>query len=134
MINTQTLFLKNDDWKNEFKVYSNTVERLYESLCPDIFKMDWNNPLKEAILYLRGIIEGKVRPEKLKEARKKIGLLLDQSVVAEKQEATYGIVKASKAIDLSKLNFDELREQFKKVKYKNIEIANLREHIEKKLK
>ncbi len=125
--------LMNDEWKNEFKVYSNTVEMLYESLRPDIFKMDWHNPLKEAILYLRGIIEGKIRPEKLEEARKKIDLLLDQSVVAEKQEATYGIVKASKAIDLSKLNFDELREQFKKVKYKNIEIANLREHIEKKL-
>ena len=125
--------LMNDEWKNEFKVYSNTVEMLYESLRPDIFKMDWHNPLKEAILYLRGIIEGKIRPEKLEEARKKIDLLLDQSVVAEKQTATYGIVKASKAIDLSKLNFDELREQFKKVKYKNSEIANLREHIEKKL-
>lgn len=127
------IILKNDEWKNEFKVYSNTVEMLYESLRPDIFKMDWYNPLKEAILYLRRIIEGKIRPEKLEEARKKIDCLLDQSVVAEKQEAIYGIVKASKAIDLSKLNFDELREQFKKVKYKNIEIANLREHIEKKL-
>ena len=124
--------LKNDEWKNEFKVYSNTVEMLYESLRPDIFKMDWHNPLKEAILYLRGIIEGKIRPEKLEEARKKIDSLLDQSVVAEKP-ATYAIVKQSKEINLSKLNIDELREQFKKVKYKNIEIANLREYIEKKL-
>ena len=124
--------LKNDEWKNEFKVYSNTVEMLYESLRPDIFKMDWHNPLKEAILYLRGIIEGKIRPEKLEEARKKIDALLDQSVVAE-QAKVYEIAKQSKEIDLSKLDIDELREQFKKVKYKNIEIANLREYIAKKL-
>lgn len=124
--------LKNDEWKNEFKVYSNTVEMLYESLRPDIFKMDWHNPFKEAILYLRGIIEGKIRPEKLEEARKKIDVLLDQSIVAE-ESVTFGIVKQSKEIDLSKLNIDELREQFKKVKYKNIEITNLREYIAKKL-
>ncbi|WP_379156093.1 type I restriction endonuclease subunit R [Paenibacillus sp. sgz5001063] len=124
--------LQNDEWKNEFKVYSNTVELLYESLRPDIFKMDWNNPLKEAILYLRGIIEGKIRPEKLEEARKRIDALLDQSVVAE-QAAVYEIAKTSKEIDLSKLNIDELRGQFKKIKYKNIEIANLRDYISKKL-
>lgn len=126
------VILRNDEWKNEFKVYSNTVEMLYESLRPDIFKMDWHNPLKEAILYLRGIIDGKIRPEKLEEARKKIDALLDQSVVAE-QAKTYEIAKQSKEIDLSKLNINELREQFKKVKYKNIEIANLREYIAKKL-
>ncbi|KRE73913.1 type I restriction endonuclease subunit R [Paenibacillus sp. Soil750] len=124
--------LQNDEWKNEFKVYSNTVEMLYESLRPDIFKMDWTNPLKEAILYLRGIIAGKIRPDKLEEARKKIDTLLDQSVVAE-QAAVYELAKHSKEIDLSKLNIDELREQFKKIKYKNIEIANLRDYITKKL-
>jgi type I restriction enzyme R subunit len=126
------VILQNDEWKNEFKVYSNTVEMLYESLRPDIFKMDWHNPLKEAILYLRGIIEGKIRPEKLEEARKKIDKLLDQSIVAEDAES-YEITKPSKEIDLSKLNTDKLREQMKKVKYKNIEIVNLREYIAKKL-
>lgn len=126
------IILQNDEWKNEFKVYSNTIEMLYESLRPDIFKMDWNNPLKEAILYLRGIIDGKIRPEKLEEARKKIDKLLDQSIVAE-QAASYEIAKPSKEIDLSKLNIEKLREQIKKVKYKNIEIVNLREYIAKKL-
>jgi type I restriction enzyme R subunit len=126
------IILQNDEWKNEFKVYSNTIEMLYESLRPDIFKMDWSNPLKEAILYLRGIINGKIRPEKLEEARKKIDKLLDQSIIAE-QPAVYAISKPSKEIDLSKLNIEELRAQIKKVKYKNIEIANLRDYIAKKL-
>lgn len=126
------VILQNDEWKNEFKVYSNTVEMLYESLRPDIFKMDWHNPLKEAILYLRGIIDGKIRPEKLEEARKKIDQLLDQSIVAEETEFNE-IAKPSKEIDLSMLNIDELRKQIKKVKYKNIEIVNLREYISEKL-
>ena len=39
--------------------------------------------------------------------------LLDQSVVAEKP-TKYAIAKPSKEIDLSKLNIDELRDQFKK--------------------
>lgn len=125
--------LGNDEWKNEFKVYANTVEMLYESLRPDIFKMEWDNSLKEVILYLRGIIEGKIRPEKLEAARERIDELLDQSVLAVKETATYSIVTKVKEIDLSKLNIDELRAQFKKIKYKNIEIANLREYIERKL-
>ncbi|WP_017754684.1 type I restriction endonuclease subunit R [Calidifontibacillus oryziterrae] len=125
--------LGNDEWKNEFKVYANTVEALYESLRPDIFKMDWDSSLKEAILYLRGIIEGKIRPEKLDAARQKIDQLLDESVLVAEETATYSIVTTGKEIDLSKLNIDELRAQIKRTKYKNIEIANLREYIEEKL-
>jgi len=125
--------LGNDEWKNEFKVYANTVEIIYESLRPDIFKMEWDNSLKEVILYLRGIIDGKIRPERLEAARKKIDELLDQSVLAAKETTTFSIVTKAKEIDLSKINIDELRSQFKKTKYKNIEIANLREFIERKL-
>ncbi|AWK51619.1 deoxyribonuclease [Clostridium beijerinckii] len=127
------IILGNDEWKNEFKVYSNTVELLYESLRPDIFKMDFDNSLKEAILYLRGIIDGKIRPEKLEAARIKIDQLLDQSILVAEEKATYSIVTTGKEIDLSKLNIDELRAQFKMTKYKNIEISNLRKFIEEKL-
>lgn len=125
--------LGNDEWKNEFKVYANTVEIIYESLRPDIFKMEWDNSLKEIILYLRGIIEGKIRPEKLESARQKIDTLLDQSVLVAEETATFSIVTTGKEIDLSKLDIDELREQFNKIKYKNLEIADLREYIERKL-
>ena len=54
----------NDDVKNEFAVMANTVDGLYESLRPDIFKMDFEPAYKDAILYLKGIIDGKIRPEK----------------------------------------------------------------------
>lgn len=57
----------NDDVKNEFAVMANTVDGLYESLRPDIFKMDFEPAYKDAILYLKGIIDGKIRPEKIEE-------------------------------------------------------------------
>ena len=44
---------------------ANTVDGLYESLRPDIFKMDFEPAYKDAILYLKGIIDGKIRLEKM---------------------------------------------------------------------
>ena len=58
----------NDDVKNEFAVMANTVDGLYESLRPDIFKMDFEPAYKDAILYLKGIIDGKIRPEKVEDS------------------------------------------------------------------
>jgi len=127
------IILSKDKWKYEFKSYANTVEMLYESLRPDIFKMNWDGSMKEVILYLNGIIEGKIRPEKLEAARKKIDELLDQSILVSEKETTYEIVGTVKEIDLSKLDIEKLRIQFKQVKYKNIVIEDVRKFIEKKL-
>ncbi len=133
------ILVSQDEVRNEFRVYANTVNNLYEALRPDIFKMNFDACYKEVILYLKGIIDGKIRPEKLESAKAKINQLLDVSVVAEETapyDATAGadLVMATTApVDLSKLDIDELRKHFKKVKYKNLEISNLREHIEKKL-
>ena len=57
----------NDDVKNEFAVMANTVDGLYESLRPDIFKMDFEPAYKDAILYLKGIIDGKSVRKRLKQ-------------------------------------------------------------------
>jgi type I restriction enzyme R subunit len=45
----------------------------------------------------------------------------------------YTINESGQEIDLSKMNVDELRAMFKRTRNKNLEIANLREHIEKKI-
>lgn len=127
------IILGNDDVKNEFAVLANTVDGLYESLRPDIFKMDFEPAYKDAILYLKGIIDGKIRPEKIEAAQARINELLDQSVITAADARKYTITEAGKELDLSKLDIDELRSQFKKLKNKNLEIANLREHIEEKL-
>ena len=79
----------NDDVKNEFSVLANTVDGLYESLRPDIFKMDFEPAYKDAILYLKGVIDGKIRPEKIEAAQARINELLDQSVITAADARKY---------------------------------------------
>ncbi len=135
------IIVSNDEVKNEFRVLANTVELLYESLRPDIFKMDFDADDKEIILYLKGIIDGKIRPEKIESAKYRISELLNQSIVAE-ETAPFGnenstaivpVITMAEPIDLSKIDIDKLKEQIQKSKHKNLEIADLREYIEKKL-
>ncbi|MEH7277133.1 type I restriction endonuclease subunit R [Neobacillus vireti] len=128
------IILGNDENKNQFKVYSNLAENLYEASKPEIFSTSWGNPLLKVVLYLRGIIDGTVRDDKIDNTKIKINELLDQSIEAAKVESNgeYGIVK-TKVIDLSKLDIDKIREQFKQTPYKNIEISDLRVFIEEKL-
>lgn len=128
------IIVGNDDVKNEFSVMANTVDNLYESLRPDIFKMDFEPAYKDAILYLKGVIDGKIRPEKMEAAQARINELLDQSVITAADARKYTIAETGKELDLSKLDIDELRAQFKKLKNKNLEITNLRRHMEEKLR
>ena len=128
------IILSNDEVKNEYKVHANTVAHLYESLKPDIFKMEFNPVYKDAILYLQGIIEGKIRPEKLEAAQQKINALLDESIVTSNDAKTYTINENGKELNLSKINIEELKANFKQAEYKNMAIANLREYIEEKLR
>ena len=126
--------IDNDEIKNEFKALANTVENIYESLKPEIFNMDFDKkPYKEAILYLRDIINGKIRPEKIEEAQNKINQLLDQSVMATEDAKRYIIGGNGKELNLAMVDIDELKAEFKQVKYKNLAIADLRKLIEDKL-
>src|SRR5690606_29132434 len=70
----------------------------------------------------------------------KISELLDVSVVTAhegdlttEQRPEYRAIRDGKVIDLSKLDFDQIKEKYKTTEYKNIEIVNLREFIQKKL-
>lgn len=64
---------------------ANTVDSLYESLRPDIFKMDFEPAYKDAILYLKGIIDGKIRPEKIEAAQARINELLDGKTIRSRR-------------------------------------------------
>lgn len=119
-----------DDLKNEFAVMANTIDALYESLKPEIFRMNFDPVYKDAILYLKGVIDGRIRPEKIEAAQAKINELLDQSVMTTADARKYTITETGRELDLSKLDIDELRSQFKKLRNKNLEIVNLRRHIE----
>ncbi|MDD5460545.1 MAG: HsdR family type I site-specific deoxyribonuclease [Methylococcales bacterium] len=130
-----------DEWRKSFYVYDNTVSGLYEACKPEIFKQA-PRLLIAVIQYLRGVIDMHVEQADINAVCQKIAELLDESVVVDNAEkfavkehqAEYQIVQQGKVWDLSKINFDTLKEEFKEAKYKNIEMAEMRAFIEDKLR
>jgi type I restriction enzyme R subunit len=133
------IILQKDDWKKQFRVYDNTIQALYEACKPEIIYDKTQRPGISIFHYLRDIIDRKMDRGNLDKAKKRISELLDESVTTQnwghlaEGSPEYGI-QQYKTVDLSKLDFEKLRETFSKTKYKHIEIADLRTHIEKKLK
>jgi len=135
------ILLSLDEWRKSFYVYDNTVSSLYEACKPEIFKQA-PRPLIAVIQYLRGVIDMHVEQADIDDISQKISELLDESVVVDNSEqfavkehqADYKIVQTGKTWDLSKIDFDKLKEDFTKAQYKNIEIAEMRAFIENKLR
>ncbi|HYE37304.1 type I restriction endonuclease subunit R [Methylocaldum sp.] len=133
--------LGNDEWRKSFNVYENTVSSLYEAAKPEILSQN-KGRMVAAFQYLRGVIDSIVEPADIDAVSLRIGELLDESVVVNDSEsfsvrqygAEYRIIQKGRTWDLSKINFEKLREEFKQATYKNIEIADLRAFIEHKLK
>lgn len=130
----ENILLGNDEDKERFYLLTTLMENLYEASKPEIFQMDWENELYSPIIYLRDMMRGTVRDEKLEKAKDKINELLDQSIVAsEQRNGKDFVISQGKVIDLSKLDIDKLKKGLKEAKYKNIAIADLRAFIEAKL-
>lgn len=134
------ILLSKDEWRKGFNVYENTITSLYEACKPEILGQDAVR-FVAAFQYLRGIIESIIEQKDIDAVSLKIGELLDESVVVDKAEefnlkehnAEFQIIKQGKTWDLSKVDFEKLKEDFKHSTYKNIEIADLRAFIERKL-
>lgn len=132
--------LSNDEWRKSFNVYDNTVSSLYEACKPEIFEQPPRR-LIPVIQYLRGVIDTYVHQADIDEVTEKIAELLDESVVVDNSElfvhddhkATYQIIQKGRTWDLSKIDVEKLKSDFKQASYKNIEIADMRGFIEKKL-
>jgi len=131
--------LEKDAWKKEFFVYENTITSLYEACKPEILG-DTARPLVFVFQYLRGVIDGIINRQDVEEAKKRISALLDQSIIADNKNYSsrvpkpeYQITQKGRTWNLSKINFEKLKKEFKEQKYKNIEIADLRAFIEDKL-
>lgn len=131
--------LEKDTYWKEFKVYENTITSLYEACKPEILEGHYR-PLVAVFQYLRGVVEAHIGQADVDAVKQKIGDLLDQSIISANREmfvaeakAEFQIVKKGKILDLSKIDVGKLKEEFKDKEFKNIEIANLREFIEKKL-
>ena len=122
-------------------MYDNTQSSLCEACKPEIFNLA-PRPLIAVIQYLRRIIDMHVEQADIDEISQKISELLDESVVVDNAEkfavkehlAEYKIVQQGKTWDLSKIDFEKLKEDFAEATYKHIEIAEMRAFIEDKLR
>jgi len=134
------ILLSKDEWRKSFYVYDNTVSGLYEACKPEIYEQA-PRLLIAVIQYLRGVIDMHVDQADIDSISQKVTELLDESVIVDNAEkfaikehqAEYKIVQKGRVWDLSKLNFEKLKEEFEEAKYKNIEIAEIRAFIEDKL-
>jgi type I restriction enzyme R subunit len=132
--------LAKDEWRKSFNVYENTITALYEASKPEVL----GQPIvrKVAVFqYLRGVIDSIIEQQDIDSAVKQINELLDESVIVDdtnfrrvkEAKQGYKIEQKGQGWDLSKVNFDKLNEDFGAATYKNIEIADLRAFVEKKL-
>ncbi len=131
--------LEKDNYWKEFKVYENAISSLYEACKPEILEGHFR-PIIAVFQYLRGVIDSIIGQADIDSVKQRIGDLLDQSIItanndmfAEESKPEFQIVKKGKILDLSKIDFVKLKDEFKDKEFKNIEITNLREFIEKKL-
>jgi len=131
------LLLTKDDWRKAFAVYENTLSSLYEASKPEILKKPDIVRTVAVFQYLRGVIDAVIEQTDIEAVGRRVGELLDESVVVARESNDlargYQILKRGKKWDLSRIDFDELRRDFKGAAYKNIEIADLRAFIERKL-
>lgn len=134
------ILLGKDEWRKSFNVYENTITSLYEASKPEILGRDIVRNVA-AFQYLRGVIDGIIQQADIDKVSQRVGELLDESVVVDdnmnlkdpNKPPEYQIVQKGKTWDLSKIDFDKLKEEFKDATYKNIQISDLKVFIEKKL-
>ncbi len=137
------ILLSKDELRKEFAVYDNTCYSLYEACRPDILKQRHKYRIVEAIHYLRSVVDQHIGQADVERASHRISELLDQSVLtaedsreqlaADAESPQFYIKGYQRELDLSKLNFDKLREEFPEKKHQHIEIADLRAFLTDKL-
>lgn len=98
----------------------NTMMNLYEASKPEIFEKHWQNSKFAPLLYLHGLFYHTIDDEKVARARQRMNQLLDDSVQANEafnesvhEAAAQYMIKGTKAIDLSKIDVEQLRKEIK---------------------
>jgi type I restriction enzyme R subunit len=134
--------ISKDEWRKGFAIHENTITSLYEACKPEVLGKAVVR--KVAVFqYLRGIIDAIIEQQDLDAVSKKIGELFDASVVVDeihaptlqegKSKPAFAIIQRGKTWDLSKIDFEKLKAEFKQATYRNIEIADLRAFLDKKM-
>lgn len=132
--------LGNEEQRKAFSVYENTITALYEAAKPEII----GNKIVRSVAafeYLRGVIDAIIEQQDVDKISRRISDLLDESVVVEDAKGfktaaagpEFQIVQKGSTWDLSKTDFEKLKDEFKDKEYKNIEIADIRVFLEHKI-
>jgi len=127
--------LTKDEWRKGFAVYENTITSLYEACKPEIL----GSPAVRSVAvfqYLRGVVDAIIEQKDLDAVAIRVGELLDESLIVDGKldgKSEFRITQSGKTWDLSRIDFEKLKEDFQRSKYKNIEIADLRAFINHKL-
>jgi len=124
----------NKEVSDKFKVVTNLVNSIYDASKPEIFEYNWSNEKFSPLVYLNGLFTNSVNDKKIERARRQLSKILDSSVVSKESEEDTGlIINGEKVIDLSKIDFDNLKQEFKKAQYKAVQIEDIKAYIEKLL-
>ena len=122
--------LVNDETKGDYLQRATQISRLYKAILPDSVASDFNG-----ICTLINIIAKKIKnlnpSVNTSDVMEQIEDLLDRSIIP----TGYTIdaeAKADSIVDLSQIDFDELRERFRR-QHKQIETEKLRGSIRRKL-
>ena len=132
--------LGSDELRRTFYVFENTVSALYEACKPEVLGRKTVRVVA-ALAYLRGITDALVEQQDIDKVAQRVNELLDESVVVNNAEgftakefgAQFEIIKRGRTWDLSRIDFDKLRQDFGAAVYKNIAITDLRAFIARKL-
>ena len=123
-------FVIDDRTRRRFMESAGHVEKLFKSLLPDPAASEFG-PIRKVISVIAEKIRSEIPPADISEVMEDVGELLDKSVSTEgyviRPSAT-----AQNYIDLSKIDFEALRERFEKGR-KPIEVQKLRGQIAQKL-
>ncbi len=125
--------LVNDETKGDYLQRASQISRLYKAILPDPAASDFNG-----ICTLINIIRKKIRnltppPTDTTDVMEQIEDLLDHSIVPTGYIIeTAGDYETDSIVDLSQIDFDQLRERFK-TQHKQIEAERLRGSINRKL-
>ena len=152
------IIMANSDRKLQFKIYDNTISELYDSCLPDIIRRKDEFRLAQVIHYLRGVIDNNVDRSHIETARRHIRELLDNSILPKEREeeqplmaaeplvgkeddhetvtmpAEFVINKQYAACDLSKVDMAKIKEKYKEAPHKHIEINDLAQMLEMKVR
>ena len=125
--------LVNDETKGDYLQRASQISRLYKAILPDPAASDFNG-----ICTLITIIAKKIKnltppPTDTTDVMEQIEDLLDHSIVPTGYIIeTAGDYETDSIVDLSQIDFDQLRERFK-TQHKQIEAERLRGSINRKL-